>query len=100
MAYNDTVTDALTVQAAKFDVPDGCEWLNSICYGLQGFGAIIGALMAIFVQRRPYIGPFQCFGIYLALQMIFFICAFLMNQKMESGDIKDLPSSEGFSDES
>lgn len=34
MAYNDTVTDALTVQAAKFDIPDGCEWLNSLCYAL------------------------------------------------------------------
>lgn len=32
MAYNDTVTDALTVQAAKFDVKDGCEWLNGLCY--------------------------------------------------------------------
>lgn len=49
MAYNDTVTDALTVQASKLGIPNGCEWLNGICYSLQGFGAITGALMAIFV---------------------------------------------------
>ena len=34
MAYNDTVTDGMTVQAAKFDVKDGCEWLNGLCYML------------------------------------------------------------------
>ena len=100
MAYNDTVTDALTVQATKFEVPDGCEWLNGLCYALQGIGAIFGALMAIFVQRRPYIGPFHCFGIYLALQITFFICAYLMNQQMEPGDIKEVPESENASDES
>ena len=50
MAYNDTVTDALTVQASKFDVPDAAEWLNSLCYAMQGVGAIIGALVAFYVQ--------------------------------------------------
>ena len=32
MAYNDTVTDALTVQATKFGVKDGNENLNSLSY--------------------------------------------------------------------
>ena len=90
MAYNDTVTDALTVQAAKFDVKDGCEWLNGLCYMFQGIGAIFGALMAAFVQRTKDVGPFSCFGIYLGLQTVFFICAYFMNQEMEPGDIKDI----------
>lgn len=89
MAYNDTVTDALTVQASKFDIADCCEWLNGMCYAMQGFGAIIGALMAVLVQRAPYIGPFHCFGIYLGLQITFFICALFMNKQMEPGEMKD-----------
>ena len=32
MAYNDTITDALTVAASKSDVDDANENLNSICY--------------------------------------------------------------------
>lgn len=32
MAYNDTVTDAMTVQAAKLGVENGCENLNSLSY--------------------------------------------------------------------
>jgi hypothetical protein len=32
MAYNDTVTDALTCQAAKKGVKDGNENLNSLSY--------------------------------------------------------------------
>ena len=54
--------------------------------------------MAIFVQNRPYIGPFHCFGIYLSLQLVFFTCAYMMNQNMEPGDltsITDTSSSEG-----
>lgn len=58
MAYNDTVTDALTVQAARVEVKGCCEWLNGMSYALQGFGAFVGALMAILVQRTSYIGPF------------------------------------------
>lgn len=94
MAYNDTVTDALTVQASKFDVPDGCEWLNGLCYMMQGIGAIAGALMAGFVQKTAYLGPFECFGIYMALQMTFFVLAYFMNQNMEPGEIRDLQLSE------
>ena len=46
MAYSDTVTDALTVQAANKGVKNGGENLNSISYLVQGVGAITGALMA------------------------------------------------------
>ena len=94
MAYNDTVTDALTVQASKFGAPDGSENLNSLCYMMQGFGAISGALMAALVQTTPSIGPFDCFGIYLALQTTFFVCALFMNKKMEPGEITDLKQEE------
>ena len=45
MAYSDTVTDALTVQAANKGVKNGSENLNSVSYLVQGFGAICGALM-------------------------------------------------------
>jgi len=46
MAYSDTVTDALTVQAANKGIKNGNENLNSISYLIQGVGAITGALMA------------------------------------------------------
>jgi hypothetical protein len=58
MAYNDTVTDALTCQAAKFGVEDGNEILNSISYLMQGIGAIAGALMAMAAQDSSRIGPY------------------------------------------
>ena len=58
MAYNDTVTDALTCQAAKFDVEDGNSILNAMSYCMQGVGAIAGALMAMSAQNNPNIGPY------------------------------------------
>lgn len=67
MAYNDTVTDALTCQASKLGVEDGTENLNTLSYLLQGIGAIAGAMMAEYVTDHKDIGPFQCFGVYLIL---------------------------------
>jgi hypothetical protein len=58
MAYNDTVTDAMTVQASKSGVEDANENLNSICYMLQALGAINGAMMAGMVSKTDLIGPF------------------------------------------
>jgi uncharacterized membrane protein len=67
MAYNDTITDALTVTASKTGVEDANENLNSICYMLQAIGAIFGAITAGFVSETDVIGPFDCFGFYLVL---------------------------------
>lgn len=53
MAYCDTVTDALTVQASKTDFEDVNESLNSFAYSMQAIGAIVGALMANMVQTNP-----------------------------------------------
>lgn len=43
--------------------------------------------MAIHVNNTDSIGPFQCFGIYLILQTIFFFAALFLNQKLEPGSI-------------
>ena len=51
MAYNDTITDALTVTASKTGVEDANENLNSICYMLQAIGAIFGAFVAGLVSE-------------------------------------------------
>lgn len=92
MAYCDTVTDALTVQASKIGVEDGNENLNSFSYLMQATGAISGALMAMMVSNTDKIGPFQCFGIYLVLQSIFFFAALFMNKKLEPGPISNIKS--------
>jgi hypothetical protein len=65
MAYSDTVTDAMTCQAAAKNVKNGNENLNSIAYLFQGFGAVAGGLMAFAVQEINTVNPVQCFGIYL-----------------------------------
>ena len=68
MAYNDTVTDALTVQAAKKGIKDGCENLNSLSYLMQGFGAIMGAIISlIFSSTSKHVNPFACFSVYVGL---------------------------------
>lgn len=92
MAYCDTVTDALTVQASKIGVQDGNENLNSFSYLMQAIGAIAGALMAVVVNNTDKIGPFECFGIYLILQSIFFFAALFMNKKLEPGQISNIKS--------
>lgn len=51
MAYNDTVTDAMTVMAAKQGFENGSENLNSICYFMQAVGAIFGAFMSMLVTK-------------------------------------------------
>lgn len=67
MAYNDTVTDAMTVQASKSGVEDGTENLNAICYFMQAVGAIAGAFMSMFAQSSKTLDPYDCFGIYMGL---------------------------------
>jgi hypothetical protein len=32
---------------------------------MQALGAIVGAFMAMLVDSESYIGPYECFGIYL-----------------------------------
>ena len=85
MAYNDTVTDAMTVMATKQGFESGCENLNSICYFMQAIGAIFGAFMSMFVTQTEALDTYQCFGIYLVLQMTLFMSAFCMNRSMEPG---------------
>jgi hypothetical protein len=51
MAWNDTVTDALTVQVSKNCLDDVSENLNSISIIMQGFGAISGAISASLIQE-------------------------------------------------
>lgn len=87
MAYCDTVTDALTVQASKTDVEDVNESLNSFAYSMQAVGAIAGALMANMVQNNAAIGPFQCFGIYMCLQIFFFMSTLFMNKDLEPEEL-------------
>ena len=65
MAYSDTVTDAMTCQAAAKGIKNGNENLNSIAYLFQGIGAVAGGIMAFAVGRLNTVNPVQCFGIYL-----------------------------------
>jgi len=88
MAYNDTLTDALTVQAAKFGVKDGNENLNSLSYFMQGLGAISGALMAMKANDFNF-NPYRTFGVYLVLQAFFLFFAWKMNSSMEPGEIDE-----------
>lgn len=50
---------------------------------MQGVGAITGAIMASLIQNQKFIGPYQCFGIYLILQTVFFTAAIFMNKNLE-----------------
>jgi MFS family permease len=86
MAYNDTITDALTVQAAKFGVEDGNENLNSISYLMQGIGAICGGLISMKANDFK-LNPYHTFIIYLVLQAVFLVSACMMNSSMEPGEI-------------
>ena len=52
MAYNDTVTEALTVQASNKGVVNGSESLNTISYLCQAFGAVIGALIVLVSEEH------------------------------------------------
>ena len=36
--------------------------------------------------------PYECFGIYLVLQFVFFLSAFFMNKSMEPGEITEYTS--------
>ena len=87
MAYCDTVTDALTVQAAKMGGDDVNENLNSFSYAMQAIGAISGALMA---KKANTIGPFKCFAIYMVLQILFFGFTLLIDKKMEPEELDEL----------
>ena len=58
MAYNDTVTDAMTVMATKQGFEDGNENLNAICYSMQAVGAIFGAYMSMFVTKTNALDPY------------------------------------------
>ena len=89
MAYNDTVTDALTCQAAKFGVKDGNENLNAISYLFQGIGAIVGAFISMQVKESKHFNPYSCFGVYMLLQFFFFVSALMMNKDMEPGEIEE-----------
>ena len=90
MAYNDTVIDALTIQASKLGIDNGIENLNSISFIMQAVGAISGGLMAELISMENILGPFKCFSIYMFIQMLFFMAALLMNDKLEPGNIKEI----------
>ena len=47
MAYNDTVTDALTEEACNKEKNSNGANLNSIQFVSQAFGAIIGSSLAL-----------------------------------------------------
>ena len=52
MAYNDTVTEALTVQASNKGVINASESLNTISYYFQTLGAICGALIVLISEEH------------------------------------------------
>lgn len=52
---------------------------------MQAIGAIFGAFMSMSVTQTESLDAYQCFGIYLALQITLFMSAFCMNKTMEPG---------------
>jgi|TARA_B110000285_G_C15104516_1_gene607117 hypothetical protein len=52
MAYNDTVTEALTVQASNKGVINASESLNTISFYFQTLGAICGALIVLISEEH------------------------------------------------
>jgi hypothetical protein len=52
MAYNDTVIEALTVQAANHGVTNGSESLNTISEFSKGIGGIFGALIVLLAEEH------------------------------------------------
>ena len=84
MAYCDTVTDALSVQATKHNIKGGNENLQSMQLIAKSFGGITGCILAAIFQQSHLIDqPEICFGIYVGLQVVLFLSAFLMNQKID-----------------
>jgi hypothetical protein len=83
MAYNDTVIDALTIQASQQGVKNGNQNLNSWSFIMQALGAISGGLMAEFINLEHVLGPFKVFSVYLVLQLMFLVAAIYMNDSME-----------------
>ena len=52
MAYNDTVTEALTVQASNMGVHNGSESLNTISEYFKALGGITGACFVLLANEH------------------------------------------------
>ena len=88
MSYNDTVTDAVTVEICRDDEEES-ERINSLGFMMFGAGSVTGAILATYVERTKVLGPYSCFIIYMALQVIFFIPVYLMNDEPIEEDEDD-----------
>jgi hypothetical protein len=67
MAFIDTIADALTVRAAKINVKNINENLNTMNFLMEGTGSIIGALISVFIDQTKLLGPIDSFSFYLLL---------------------------------
>lgn len=83
MAYNDTVTDGLTVQATKIGHEDFSERVNSLAYILSAVGQILGTLIAWVLDKYSVFDPFMNFVVYLVIQVLFFVSASMLNKSVE-----------------
>ena len=86
MAYNDTVTDGLTVQATKIGHEEFSESVNSLAYILGAFGQIAGTIIAWLLDKYSTLDPFKNFGVYLILQAFFFVSACQLNKSVEPNE--------------
>ena len=44
--------------------------------------------MSMFASNTKSLDPYDCFGIYMGLQFVFFLSAYFMNKSLEPGEIK------------
>ena len=80
MAYCDTVTDALSAQASKHGIRDAHENLQYVEMISQAFGGVTGCLLAAAFQQSAVLNkPQNLFGVYIGLQVVLFLSAFLLN---------------------
>lgn len=80
MSYNDTVTDAITVEICR-DNEEESERINSLGFMMFGAGSVTGAILATYVERTKVLGPYSCFIIYIGLQIMFLIPVYIMQDE-------------------
>jgi hypothetical protein len=79
IAYCDTVTDALTVQASNNGSKNAGDFLNGLAFGSNAFGAVSGSVVA-FIYEKEFSNPTNCFVVYLFLQVLFLTFAIQLNE--------------------
>ena len=56
---------------------------------MNAIGAIVGGVMAQMFSSLDLANPYECFSIYLLLQIILLVASFQLNDTNEPGNIED-----------